>query len=183
MSSPAVHTYIALGSNLVWQDNRPEEIIKQAIRSLNTLPQTTVLSTSSFYQSPPLGGSNQPDYINAVVKLETELSAPALFLALQKTEQVFGRPKQHAKWSARTLDLDILLYDKLCITTPLLTIPHYDLKNRGFFIKPLLEINPHCTLPDGSILRYIPCRNSRLKILPTFDFGSSRLNSTTRGIL
>lgn len=178
-----MNTYIALGSNLPWRGLRSEVIIKQAILSLNTLPQTTILSISSFYQSPPLDHSNQPDYINAVVGLNTELSAFRLLLALQKIEHMFGRKRQRVQWTARTLDLDILLYGAMHITTPLLTIPHYDLKNRDFFITPLLEINPQCILPDGSVLRYNPTRNSRLKILPTLDLGSSFLNSTTRGIL
>lgn len=141
--------YIALGSNLSWKGYNPPSLIEKAALSLNTLPCTTCLQVSSLYQSPPLDGSHQADYCNAVAEIKTQLSPTTLLNYLKKLEHAFGRPKTYKRWSARTLDLDILLYGDLSLNTPHLTIPHYDLKNRSFFVDPLLEINSACQLPDG----------------------------------
>lgn len=147
--------FIALGSNLSWQEMHPKMVLERAIALIGAVPEITVIRTSGHYQSPPLDGSNQPEYVNAVAEIKTPLSPHSLLHVLKKIELAFGRPKEHIKWSARTLDIDILLYGNLSLTSPELTIPHYDLKNRSFFVNPLLEINPHYQLPDGSTLNLI----------------------------
>ncbi|WP_386693184.1 2-amino-4-hydroxy-6- hydroxymethyldihydropteridine pyrophosphokinase [Lonepinella sp. MS14434] len=136
--------YIALGSNL----NQPVQQLDSALNAMANLPQIQILAVSSFYCSKPLGPQDQPDYINAVAKIETTLEPIALLDALQQIELEQGRVRLR-HWGERTLDLDILLYDQLVIKSERLTIPHYDMHNREFVIVPLYEIAPELTLSSG----------------------------------
>lgn len=137
--------YIALGSNL---DN-PLEQLKQAVSSLESFAKN--FTVSRFYGSKPLGPQDQPDYVNAVAKFETELTACELLDKLQGIENQQGRVRLR-RWGERTLDLDILLYGNQQIQTERLTIPHYDMHNREFVIVPLYEIAPDLVLPTGMAL-------------------------------
>lgn len=134
--------YIALGSNL---DN-PLEQLKQAVISLNKFAKHVQIS--SFYGSKPLGPQDQPDYVNAVAKIETDLSPIELLDWLQSIENEQGRVRLR-RWGERTLDLDILLYDDRVINSERLTVPHYDMHNREFVIVPLYELTPDLILPNG----------------------------------
>ncbi|MDG2944284.1 2-amino-4-hydroxy-6-hydroxymethyldihydropteridine diphosphokinase [Bisgaard Taxon 10/6] len=136
--------YIALGSNL----NAPAEQLNTAVKAIAALPQTSVEKVSSYYGSKPMGPQDQPDYVNAVLQIQTELSPPALLDELQRIENEQGRVRLR-RWGERTLDLDILLYDNLKMQSERLTIPHYDMQNREFVIVPLAEIAPERILPDG----------------------------------
>lgn len=136
--------YIALGSNL----NQPIEQLQSALQAMGRLPQTKLLKVSSFYQSKPLGPQDQPDYVNAVACIETQLAPLELLDALQHIENEQGRVRLR-RWGERTLDLDILLYNNLQLQSARLTIPHYDMKNREFVIIPLQEIAPDLILPCG----------------------------------
>lgn len=140
--------YIALGSNLA----SPMAQAKAAIQALATLPESELIAVSSFYRTPPLGPPDQPDYLNAVVALDTELPAEILLDNTQRIEQQQGRVRKAERWGPRTLDLDILLFGKVIINSARLTIPHYDMKNRGFMLWPLFEIAPELHFPDGSSL-------------------------------
>jgi len=99
----------------------------------------TVLKISSIYQSAPIGPDGQPDYLNAVVLVQTDLEPQALLDRLQQVEQAQGRVRTQ-KWGARTLDLDILLYNNKSLQTPRLTIPHPQMTQRSFVLMPLREI-------------------------------------------
>ena len=135
--------YIGLGSNL---DN-PSSQLKQALRELTEIPQTRLLAASSFYLSVAIG-PEQPDYTNAVAKLESSLEPLALLDALQAIEQAHFRVrKEH--WGPRTLDLDILLIDDLTLNTERLQVPHPFMLVRNFVLFPLLEIAPDLILPSG----------------------------------
>ncbi|MBV6541549.1 2-amino-4-hydroxy-6-hydroxymethyldihydropteridine diphosphokinase [Ursidibacter maritimus] len=141
-----MHTvYIALGSNL----ENPLEQLQQAVRSLQTF--AINLSVSPFYGSKPLGPQDQPDYVNAVVKFDTDLTAIELLDKLQSIENEQGRVRLR-RWGERTLDLDILLYDAQQIQTERLTVPHYDMHNREFVIVPLYDLTPDLQLPNGQKL-------------------------------
>ena len=142
--------YIALGSNL----NMPIQQLKLAIQAMADLPDTEIKKVSSLYQSQPLGPQDQPDYVNAVACLETELSPLALLDALQNIENGQGRIRLR-HWGERTLDLDILLYDNQIIHNERLTVPHYDMQNREFVIVPLYEVSPELILPDGVPLQQL----------------------------
>lgn len=140
--------YIALGSNLA----TPVQQLHSAIQAMAELPKTQVKKVSSFYQSKPLGPQDQPDYVNAVACIETELAPLALLDALQHIENRQGRIRLR-RWGERTLDLDILLYDDQIIQSERLIVPHYDMQNREFVIVPLYEIAPQLILPDGVVLQ------------------------------
>lgn len=140
--------YVALGSNL----EDPFAQANRAIESLRCLPSTKVVDISPFYRSKPLGPQDQNDYLNAVIKLTTSLSPIALLDELQAIEKAQGRVRKDNRWGARTLDLDILLYDDLVINNERLTIPHYHMKNREFVLYPLFDISPELIFPDNDKL-------------------------------
>lgn len=141
--------FIGLGANLA----QPLLQLKNAVIEMAKIPQTSVLALSSFYGSKPMGPQNQPDYINAVCCLETQLAPIALLDALQAIELHSGRVRKDERWGARTLDLDILLFDQQCINSERLIVPHYGLKEREFVLYPLAEIAPDLSLPCGSVIK------------------------------
>ena len=129
----------------------PEQHIRSAIESLGDIQSTSMVRASSLYKSKPVGPQDQDDYLNAVVELETELSAPELLDALQEIENDHGRVRTE-RWGPRTLDLDILLFGDEVIQGDRLTIPHPEIKNRSFVLVPLAEINADCVIPNsGSV--------------------------------
>ncbi|QIQ20845.1 2-amino-4-hydroxy-6-hydroxymethyldihydropteridine diphosphokinase [Zophobihabitans entericus] len=144
-----VTVYIALGSNLA----NPLEQVNNALKAISLIPKTAFIAVSPFYRSKPLGPQDQPDYLNAVVQIQTELSPEQLLDETQKIEQQQGRERKAHRWGPRTLDLDILLYGNQTIQTPRLTIPHYDMQNREFMLYPLFDLAPELILPDGVILQ------------------------------
>ena len=143
--------YIALGSNLA----SPLEQVSAAVKALGEIPQTRLVAVSSFYRTPPLGPQDQPDYLNAAVVLETTLDAETLLDNTQRIELQQGRVRKAERWGPRTLDLDIMLFGHQVINTERLTVPHYDMKNRGFMLWPLFEVAPDLIFPDGIPLRTI----------------------------
>lgn len=134
--------FVGLGGNLA----DPRAQVLQAMQDLNNLPQVRVMRRSSLYRSAPVGYLEQPDFINAVVQLQTGLSPRALLDALLALEQKCGRTREFAN-APRTLDLDVLLYDDLQINEHGLTIPHAQMHLRAFVLQPLLEIAPDCIIP------------------------------------
>lgn len=143
--------YIAIGSNLA----SPLEQVNAAVQALGEIPQSRVIAVSAYYRTPPLGPQDQPDYLNAAVALETALDAETLLNHTQRIELQQGRVRKAERWGPRTLDLDIMLFGKEVIHTDRLTIPHYDMKNRGFMLWPLFEIAPQLIFPDGETLKDI----------------------------
>ncbi|ELT9607367.1 TPA: 2-amino-4-hydroxy-6-hydroxymethyldihydropteridine diphosphokinase [Raoultella planticola] len=141
--------YIAIGSNLA----SPLEQVNAAVTALAAIPDSRMVAVSSFYRTPPLGPQDQPDYLNAAVALETELQAEALLEHTQRIELQQGRQRKAERWGPRTLDLDIMLFGDAVINSERLTVPHYDMKNRGFMLWPLYEIAPTLHFPDGATLR------------------------------
>jgi len=140
--------YIAVGSNL----SDPVNQARQAIETLKQLPKSRFIAASSLYSSTPMGPQNQPDYINAVVAVETELEPLDLLNCTQNIEQEQGRVRKDERWGPRTLDLDIILYGNEVMDSERLTIPHYGMKVREFVLYPLAEIAPTLQLPDGTKL-------------------------------
>lgn len=142
--------FIGLGANL----NDPVAQIHCAIKALGALPQSQLIRCSSLYSSQPLGPQDQPDYVNAVAELTTDLSPFALLDALQQQEREQGRVKLR-HWGERCIDLDILLYGDLTLQSERLCIPHKELTQRSFVVQPLLELAPDLHLPDGTALQSI----------------------------
>lgn len=134
--------FVGLGSNL----SGPCAQVLRALQALDHLPHSRVVARSSLYRSAPIDFLQQPDFINAVARLETELSPRALLDALLGLECDNGRTRDFRN-SPRTLDLDVLLYDDLQHHEHGLTIPHPQMHRRAFVLRPLLEIAPGCVIP------------------------------------
>ncbi len=134
--------FVGLGSNL----NDPARQILRAVQALGALPGTRLLACSALYRSAPVGYFDQPDFINAVAKLETGLAPRALLDALLELERHHGRTREFPN-APRTLDLDVLLYDELRHHEHGLTVPHPQMHLRAFVLAPLLEIAPDCAIP------------------------------------
>lgn len=143
--------YLGLGANL----EQPIAQLQLAVEALYNLPLCSLIAVSDFYGSKPMGPQDQPDYVNAVVALDTKLEAEQLLDALQQIEQLQGRKRKAERWGPRTLDLDILLYGDHIINTARLTVPHYGMRSREFVLYPLHDIAPQLVLPDGTTLTSI----------------------------
>ena len=147
--------YIAIGSNLA----SPLEQVNAAIQAIGEIPDSRIMAVSSFYRTPPLGPQDQPDYLNAAVALETTLAPEELLNHTQRIELQQGRVRKAERWGPRTLDLDIMLFGDEVINTERLTVPHYDMKNRGFMLWPLVEIAPELLFPGNTPLRTYLAQN------------------------
>ena len=134
--------YIGLGSNL----NNPKQQIKQALMALDGSEDISVVGLSSLYQSKPVDGSDQPDYLNAVCKINTHLTALELLYVCQHIEQEQHRVREK-KWGARTIDLDIIIYGAQVIASKQLVVPHPEMMNRHFVLVPLYEVEPDLDVP------------------------------------
>ncbi|MCG9513549.1 2-amino-4-hydroxy-6-hydroxymethyldihydropteridine diphosphokinase [Acinetobacter pittii] len=146
-------TYIGLGSNL--GDSR--QILSEAIAKLKTLGAVKV---SRLYQSPPMGPQDQPNYLNAVAELHTDLTPLDLLDQLQRFEQEAGRVRLR-RWGERTLDLDLLIYGNEKIQNERLTVPHIGILERDFVVIPLLDLDADLHIDDQ------PLKNLELLQQPT----------------
>jgi 2-amino-4-hydroxy-6-hydroxymethyldihydropteridine diphosphokinase len=168
MSRARVPAYIGLGSNL----ERPYEQLLRAFGELDGLPRTRLDARSSLYVSRPLGPADQPDYINAVARLDTGLAPLELLDALQAIEAAHRRVRGR-RWGPRTLDLDLLLYGEQCIDDARLRVPHPHMHTRDFVLRPLLEIAPDIRIPGrgaaAGCLRDCPDLGARLCPVPDSD--------------
>jgi len=129
--------WIALGGN----QGNVLQYFQAARQSIATHPACKLLQSSKLYQTPALGPSGQDDYLNAVISIKTKLQPLTLLQLLQSIENQHGRIRQQ-RWGARTLDLDLLAYDKLHMQSDKLTLPHSQLHLRQFVLKPLCDIAP-----------------------------------------
>jgi len=139
-----MQAYLGLGSNL----GDREENIRRAISTMAEHPQIEILKVSSMYETTPVGFKDQPDFINAVVLIETSLSPRELSDTVHKIEDSLGR-KRTFRWGPRVIDIDILLYGNETIDEEGLKIPHPMMMARRFVMEPLAEIAPDLVLPDG----------------------------------
>ena len=135
MADTPITAYVGLGSNL----DDPARQLNTALEELRQLPDSTMTGVSSLYTSPPMGPSDQPDYVNAVCALETRLGAEGLLDHLQQIEQCHQRIRT-IHWGPRTLDLDLLLYGDQSIRSPRLQVPHPGIAERAFVLLPLAEL-------------------------------------------
>lgn len=134
--------YLSVGSNM----GDREAFIRNALDILNSKSHTKICKISDFINTKPYGGVEQEDFLNGAVELKTLLSPKNLLALLHELEQAAGRERT-LRWGPRTLDLDILFYDKLVYEDEELLIPHIDLQNRYFVLKPLSEIAPNYRHP------------------------------------
>ncbi len=147
-----ITAYIALGSNL----GESRALLASALAAIADLPNSRLAAVSPTYRSSAVGPGTQRDYLNLVAELETGLRAPELLTALQQIETEHGRQRQE-HWGPRTLDLDILLYGNLTISTDELTVPHPRMAERNFVLYPLTDLAPDLVLPCGAPLARWRC--------------------------
>jgi 2-amino-4-hydroxy-6-hydroxymethyldihydropteridine diphosphokinase len=134
--------FVGLGGNV----GEPSRHLEQAFDALDHLPRTKLVRRSSLFRSAPLGYADQPEFVNAVAELETELPAPQLLAGLQGIENEHGRSRSFPN-APRTLDLDLLLFGSALIDAPGLTVPHPRMHERAFVLQPLVEIAPLAMIP------------------------------------
>lgn len=137
-----VAAFVGLGANL----GPAEQSIRDALTRLGGLPSTRLCRASSLYRSDPIGFADQPEYVNAVAELETQLSPQRLLEELLSLEHAAGRIRSFRN-APRILDLDLLLYGDSCIDAPGLMVPHPRMVERRFVLEPLLELRPQIVIP------------------------------------
>lgn len=154
--SPVVAT-VGLGANL----GNPQAALAGAMASIAALEGVSLVAQSALYRSAPIDSSG-PDYVNAVIQLQTTLSAPDLLAQLQTIEQGAGRERPYRN-APRTLDLDILLFGDASIQSESLTVPHPRMWQRAFVLLPLAEIAPALvstalldSVKDQALVRLVP---------------------------
>ena len=140
--------FIGIGSNLSGDLDSPASQVKRALQAIGELSKTKLIQQSSLYQSAPVGYKDQPDFINAVVEISTQLSPETLLDALLNIEHEAGRQRPFAN-APRVLDCDLLLYDDVALHTEKLILPHPRMLERGFVLLPLAEISPNLTSANG----------------------------------
>jgi 2-amino-4-hydroxy-6-hydroxymethyldihydropteridine diphosphokinase len=133
--------YIALGSN----KGNKAEYLRKAVNRISQ--KCKVENASSLYETKPLGGTNQENFLNAVIKISTEYSPEELFNFLKSVEKELGRSKTE-RWGDREIDLDILLYNDIVYSNDTITIPHKEIVNRDFVLVPLCEIDSGLIHPE-----------------------------------
>ena len=134
--------YLSIGSNIGDRIG----YIKKALVALSKLPKTKITKISSLYETEPYGRKEQPWFVNIVVEMFTELSPVELFKKCKSIEAKLGRQVRE-RWAEREIDIDILLYDDLVISSEGFKIPHPDMHNRRFVLIPLSEIAPRVIHP------------------------------------
>jgi 2-amino-4-hydroxy-6-hydroxymethyldihydropteridine diphosphokinase len=133
---PCVTAWVALGAN--WGDALAQ--VQRAVTTLQQHPELHGVEVSRLYRTAPHQAQG-PDFINAVVRLQTPLTAPALLDVLHDLEQQAGRERPYPN-APRTLDLDLIFYGDACILSPRLTVPHPRWRERAFVLYPLLDLSP-----------------------------------------
>lgn len=135
--------YIGVGSNV---DNPSAQVLR-AIAKLGELAATRLVRVSSLYGSRPFGPIAQPDFVNAVAGVLTQLASRALLAELQELEMRLGRPLHHEKWGPRVIDLDLLVYGRERCSAPDLVLPHPGIGERNFVLRPLGDVAPDLNVP------------------------------------
>lgn len=143
----SVTAYLGLGSN---QGDRPG-FLREALSQVEASRRVRVRKRSSLYETAPVGVTEQPWFLNMVAEVDTDLSPQDLLDLVLAVERRLGRVRTQ-RWGPRTIDVDILLYNDLALSTTALVIPHPELTRRRFVLEPLLEIAPDVRLPGGSRL-------------------------------
>jgi len=143
MNKSNVGAWIGVGANL----DEPKIQVSSAIEHLNKLEHVNVDESSSLYQTEPIGNKDQPDFINAVVRVSTKLDPLDMLHQMFKIESEFGRVRDGSQNSPRRLDLDLLIYGELVINSTELILPHPRMKDRLFVLEPLRELEGNFDIP------------------------------------
>jgi 2-amino-4-hydroxy-6-hydroxymethyldihydropteridine diphosphokinase len=152
--------FVGLGANI----GEPRQQLQTALDELNGLPETRITARSSLYRSAPMGYTDQPEFLNAVARIDTGLAPEALLDRLQEIEARHGRERPFPG-APRTLDLDLLLFGSQSIDSSRLTVPHPRMHERAFVLEPLTEIAPDIAIPGRGTARELlaACRDQDVK--------------------
>jgi 2-amino-4-hydroxy-6-hydroxymethyldihydropteridine diphosphokinase len=158
-----MQAHLGLGSNL----ENPTAQLHAARIAIANVDGICEIAFSSLYSSAPMDGKNQPNYVNAVMAIETTLRPLELLTKMQGIENAQGRIREE-HWGSRTLDIDILLFENEVLNFPELVVPHYGMTTRAFVLYPLFEIAPNLNIPTHGKLRNLlkNCPINDLKRLP-----------------
>ncbi|WP_376696306.1 2-amino-4-hydroxy-6-hydroxymethyldihydropteridine diphosphokinase [Wenzhouxiangella sp. EGI_FJ10305] len=138
-----IEAWIGLGANL----GDRAATLDAALKRIDRLPETRLCAVSRYYFTPPWGDTDQPEFLNAVARVHSELTAGELLGGLLAVESELGRQRTNRRWGPRVIDLDLLLYGTECIERPELIVPHPRLHERAFVLVPLLDLAPELTVP------------------------------------
>ncbi|HEX4023930.1 MAG TPA: 2-amino-4-hydroxy-6-hydroxymethyldihydropteridine diphosphokinase [Steroidobacteraceae bacterium] len=146
--------YVGVGSNL----DGPELQVRCALAALERLTDTLVVLRSALYGSKPFGPVQQPDFVNAVAALLTQLSPPQLLQGLRALETQLGRAAPRERWGPRRIDLDLLVFGRERSHSEELTLPHPQIAARNFVLYPLCELAPELPIPGAVRVRELAAR-------------------------
>lgn len=138
-----IDAWVGLGANL----GDRAAALDAALERLERLEQSRLAAVSCFYRTPPWGDTRQPEFLNAVARLDTALSPQRLLAGLQAIETALGRVRDARRWGPRVIDLDVLLYGAQTIRLPGLEVPHPRIGERAFVLVPLGELAPDIEIP------------------------------------
>jgi 2-amino-4-hydroxy-6-hydroxymethyldihydropteridine diphosphokinase len=141
---------LGLGANL----GERLRALQRAVDLLDAEPGIVVRRSSRIWETAPIG-PEQPDFLNAVVEIETTLRPLEVLAACQRAEQALGRTRE-VRWGPRTLDVDVLFYGDVAVDLPELVVPHPRLTERAFVILPLLDLRSDPVLPSGVRILEVP---------------------------
>ena len=154
--------YIGVGSNV----DDPSAQVRRAVAKLGAVSATRVVCVSPLYGSRPFGPIAQPDFVNAVIGVLTELTSRALLAELQALEKGLGRPAEREKWGPRVIDLDLLVYGRERSAVAELALPHNGIAERNFVLFPLADIAPDLNVPGLGRVSELVARVSAKDIWP-----------------
>ncbi|MDJ0909730.1 MAG: 2-amino-4-hydroxy-6-hydroxymethyldihydropteridine diphosphokinase [Woeseiaceae bacterium] len=152
--------FVGIGSNL----DRPARQVELAMAALDEITDTCVTARSHLYRSSPLGGIEQPDFVNAAASLLTLLEPQELLEQMQAIERARGRERTDQRWGPRVIDLDLLVFADLVIDEPDLTLPHPGIGERNFVLLPLRELAPDLDIPGLGCVSAIPVNEQEPRI-------------------
>ena len=162
MSALWVPAYVAIGGNL----GNAVATIQEAFVRLGALPRSILIARSRLYKSMPLGPQDQPEFVNAVAGILTQLDAHQLLSELKTLERAMGRETPVVKWGPRVIDFDLSVFGSQIIDTDTLTVPHAGVPARNFVLYPLLDIAPELDVPGQGRVRELAARISSDGITP-----------------
>ncbi len=154
-------SYLGLGSNL----GDRLATLQEAVDLLGAEPGIEIVRSSRVWETDPVGGPAQPDFLNVVVQAEVEATPLDLLAACLRVEAALGRVRD-VRWGPRTVDIDVLLVEGGAIDEPELTVPHPRMHERAFVLMPLLELDPDPLLPDGRRLVELPLGRDATGVRP-----------------
>lgn len=142
--------FLGLGSNI----GDKVENLREAVRLIDADAKTHVVAKSSLYSTAPVGYLDQDDFVNGVVEVETSLSPEDLLALCQSVEQTLRRVRL-IRWGPRTIDVDVLLYEGLISSDPVLTLPHPRMHERGFVLVPLAELDAGLAVAGKTVAEWL----------------------------